>query len=194
MSSSIINYMIREFLKKWLPKPHALEKKANLGRLKHFLTDPMLWHLNRRAIARGLSIGFFVAFLPLPAQMLLAACLAIYFRGNLPLAILGTWITNPFTFLPFNFLVYKTGKFFTGQNGNPPPPVSFDFSWHLEQWPTLALQFLQWLKQLGKPFLIGIPITAFCAALIAYVGTLLVWRILITWQWRHRRNHPQPKG
>ena len=36
--------------------------------------------------------------------------LAKVFKGNLVLAALGTWISNPFTYLPIYFINYKIGK------------------------------------------------------------------------------------
>lgn len=180
--------MIRSFLKKWLPKPEQFENHSSLSGLRSKLSDPMLWHLNRRAVGRGIAIGCFIAFIPLPGQMLIAALLAIFLRANLPLAILGTWLTNPFTFLPLNFLIFKIGKWFTQENAKPAPYLSLNFSWDIHTWPQLALNFFHWFKQLSKPFLIGLPITALLASGLAYFITLIFWRLTISWQWhtRHR--------
>ena len=51
-----------------------------------------------RAIAGGLAIGVFVAFMPTRGfQMLFAAFLATLFGANRPAAVLPVWITNPAT-------------------------------------------------------------------------------------------------
>lgn len=59
---------------------------------------------NPESLARGLGIGLFVAFLPLPAFQALIALGAAHFLGvNRGLAIAGTLITNWFT-MPIVFL------------------------------------------------------------------------------------------
>ncbi len=61
--------------------------------------------------SRGLAIGVFCGCFPLfGLQTVLGLALASFFRGNRFLAISGTWISNPFTYLPLYVLNYKVGS------------------------------------------------------------------------------------
>lgn len=56
-----------------------------------------LWHPCRETVASGLGIGLFVAMLPIPGQMVLAAIGAMRMRANVTIAIAACWVTNPAT-------------------------------------------------------------------------------------------------
>lgn len=56
-----------------------------------------LWHPCRETVASGLGIGLFMAMLPIPGQMLLAAMAAMRLRANVAIAIAACWVTNPAT-------------------------------------------------------------------------------------------------
>ena len=108
---------------------------------------PYLWEMHKHSVAGGVSVSLLVAFVPLPLEMVLAAFLAIVFRVNLPVAVLSTWLTNPITFIPANYLIYKTGQFFyNGQDAFL--SGKFQFQWRNlgETWP----QLLTWLGNAGK--------------------------------------------
>ena len=71
-----------------------------------------LWVHDQRAIAGGLALGMFIAFTPtIPLQMLLAACGALYFRLNLPIALAACWVTNPVTMAPIYMTAWKVGRY-----------------------------------------------------------------------------------
>jgi len=71
-----------------------------------------LWVHDRRAVAGGLALGLFVALTPtIPLQMLLAACGAIYFRLNLPIAVTACWVTNPLTLAPIYLTAWRLGRY-----------------------------------------------------------------------------------
>ncbi len=62
--------------------------------------------------AKGVAVGVFCGCFPfLGFQMLLGLFLARVTRGNLFLAAIGTWISNPFTYVPLYFFNYKVGSF-----------------------------------------------------------------------------------
>ena len=48
----------------------------------------------------GTAIGIFFGCLPIAGQTLLSAVVAVFLRSNMPMAIVSTWISNPFT-MPF---------------------------------------------------------------------------------------------
>ena len=62
--------------------------------------------------AKGTAAGVFSGCFPFFGfQTLLGIFLAKIIRGNLALAAIGTWISNPFTYIPLYFLNYKIGSF-----------------------------------------------------------------------------------
>lgn len=64
-------------------------------------------------VALGMAIGVFVAVTPtIPFHTFLAVSLAILLRASKSAAILGVWISNPFTVVFLYFACYKTGHFF----------------------------------------------------------------------------------
>ena len=63
--------------------------------------------------AKGLGIGVFSGCFPFFGfQTFLGILLAKLFRGNIVLAAIGTWISNPFTYIPLYLLNYKVGSIF----------------------------------------------------------------------------------
>ena len=71
-----------------------------------------LWHFDARSLAGGISVGLFIAFTPtIPFQMLLACVGALYFRVNLPIALLACWVTNPLTAVPIYMTAWRIGQF-----------------------------------------------------------------------------------
>ena len=66
-----------------MPKPETLRNHKHLQMFGKLLHKENLWALNRRSAPAAFAIGLFVAWLPMPFQMVLAAALAIVFNCNL---------------------------------------------------------------------------------------------------------------
>ncbi|AAP99261.1 MULTISPECIES: DUF2062 domain-containing protein [Prochlorococcus] len=67
--------------------------------------------------ARGVAIGIFSGCFPFFGfQSLIGICLASLFKANHLLAIMGTWISNPFTYIPLYWMNYKVGSYFLGSD------------------------------------------------------------------------------
>jgi uncharacterized protein len=65
--------------------------------------------------ARGLAAGIFCGCFPFfGLQTLLGMGLATLVRGNHLLAAAGTWISNPFTYVPLYWLNYRLGCWLLG--------------------------------------------------------------------------------
>ena len=63
--------------------------------------------------AKGLAIGVFSGCFPFFGfQTLIGVFLAKLFKGNIFLAAIGTWISNPFTYIPLYYFNYKVGSIF----------------------------------------------------------------------------------
>lgn len=170
--------MPRKFLKRFMPDHKTMQQHPHLQRFGERLTDPKLWHLNRRAIAGGLAAGLFVGFMPVIAQMLVAATLAILCRVNLPIAAVGTWITNPLTFAPIYLFNYKVGAWILGM---PVEHYGFTMTW---AW--FSHEFLI----IWKPLMLGSFICGLAAALLAIIFVRLFWRLMVIRSWL-RRNKKQ---
>ena len=70
-------------------------------------------HFNAKGIAVGVFSGCFPFF---GFQTLLGLFLARLINGNLVLAAIGTWISNPFTYLPLYIFNFKVGSLFFKSN------------------------------------------------------------------------------
>ena len=69
--------------------------------------------------ARGVAIGVFSGCFPLFGfQTLIGVFLAGLFKGNLLLAATGTWVSNPFTYIPLYWFNFKVGELFLGKGRN----------------------------------------------------------------------------
>ena len=69
--------------------------------------------------AKGLAIGVFSGCFPFFGfQTLLGIFFAKLVKGNIFLAAVGTWISNPFTYIPLYYFNYKVGSFFFNTNSN----------------------------------------------------------------------------
>ncbi len=69
--------------------------------------------------AKGLAIGVFSGCFPFFGfQTLLGVFLAKLAKGNLFLAAIGTWISNPFTYVPLYYFNYKVGSIFLKNSPN----------------------------------------------------------------------------
>ncbi|MDR1451286.1 MAG: DUF2062 domain-containing protein [Helicobacteraceae bacterium] len=55
------------------------------------------WEPSIESISKGFAIGSFWAMIPMPFQMVPSGICAVLFRANVPLALLGVWVTNPIT-------------------------------------------------------------------------------------------------
>ena len=103
--------MIKNVIKRLFPKLDAVKEEKILKIFGPAVLQPNLWHINKKSVSRGFAIGAFCAFLPIPGQMLLAAFLAITFAGNLPISLILTWISNPFTYTPIFILLIELENF-----------------------------------------------------------------------------------
>ena len=167
---------LRGFFKRVLPRDHEIREHKRLQILGKILHDPNIFHITRRSSAGGFAIGLFVAFLPIPGHMLIAAILAIYFRVNLPLAVVLVWLTNPLTIAPYLFLAYKTGAFLLNI---PPEHVNFQLS-------------LAWagktLHRIWQPLLLGCLIYSTVTSIIGYVSVRWIWRLATIRKWEERKR------
>ncbi len=181
--------MPRKFFRKYLPDHDSIREHRHLRWFRPLLKHPNLWYLNRRSVAGGVAVGMFGGLIPGPVQMLTAAILAIVFRVNLPVAVLATLYTNPFTWGPLILAAYAIGAWVTGGNG--PPAAVPEFDWRGERWLDFLPAFLDWLLGLGITFLIGNLILASTLAVLGYFAVQLGWRLYLLAYLRRRKARRQ---
>jgi len=69
--------------------------------------------------AKGLAIGVFSGCFPFfGLQTLIGVFFAKLAKGNIFLAAIGTWISNPFTYIPLYYFNYKVGSIFFNTSSN----------------------------------------------------------------------------
>lgn len=170
--------MAKKLIKRLFPSYHRVRDHESLRFFGTLLHDPNLWHLNRRSVAGAFAVGLFIAFLPIPFQMVAAAAVAILVRVNLPISVLLVWITNPLTMAPIYYSAYHLGRRVLDL-----PRERVTIEWSLE-W------FTHEMLIIWKPLLTGSLIFSVAAALIGYVAIRLLWRLHILRRigWRKRKG------
>jgi len=100
--------MIRELFKR-------KKKKTKLDAfIKKYKIPREYLSVNRKSITRGLLVGIFWGFIPMPMQMLAVVFTTPFFKFNVPIAITMVWLSNPIT-MPFMYYIeYLTGTFMLG--------------------------------------------------------------------------------
>ncbi len=178
--------MLRRKLKARLPTPESIRDSKWLRWCAPLISHPRLWHLHRRAVALGVAIGLVTGLIPGPVQMLLAAIIAIPLRANIPAAVFTTLYTNPLTFVPLYILAYHVGSLVTGENA--PLTLPPDLTWSFASLKSALPDLLSWIGSLGDTLLVGLAIQCTVFAVLGYALTMLAWRVVVTYAWRHRHD------
>ena len=125
-----------------------------------------IWHQEGTADqrARGLAAGVFCGCFPFFGfQTLLGIALASVVRGNHLLAAAGTWVSNPFTYVPLFWFNYRLGALLLGEGVG---------------WPGLSHLNQNQLATAGWDVMIRLVIGSGLTG--ALLGTL-TWRITLRW-------------
>lgn len=174
---------MRSRLKKYLPDHETVCRNRWLRPFASSLLHPRLWHLNRHSAAGAVAAGLFCGLIPGPLQMIGAAICALVFRVNLPLALVVTLYTNPFTIVPLYVLAYQLGRLVIGESNGfvaPPEFSATDFiGW------TQAMQ--AWMLAAAQPLGIGLIVLAVSLAIAGYFATQAAWRLYLIAAWRRRK-------
>lgn len=184
--------MPRKHFRRYLPDAAAVRANRWFARFGTWLHHSSLWHLNRDSVAGGVAIGLFAGLVPGPLQMLTAAVFAILFRCNLPVALIVTFYTNPFTIVPLYLLAYAYGRLFVGGGHNLADVRHFEMDW--SDWGGSLHALLDWMLALGKPLAVGLPALALTLAVLGYVAVRLLWRAYVVLAWRARGRRRRSSG
>lgn len=176
--------MARKFFRKYLPDAHTVRAHRLVAPFAAWLHHPNLWHLNRKSVPGAVAIGLACGLIPGPLQMLGTLALAIPLKKNLPVALLVTLYTNPFTIVPLYLLAYGYGQLLLGV-GQSPAPVE-PFLWDWGDFAGSLRGLWAWVLTLGKPLALGLVALALTLAAVGYVGVELAWRAYVVAAWRAR--------
>ncbi len=168
--------MPKKFLQKIVPSPVRIRKIKALGVLGDWVYASNLWHLNRYSASMAFFVGLFVAFMPIPGQVVVAAVLAVLLRCNLPLAVSLVFVTNPLTMAPVFYLAYEIGALIVDV---PVQHMQLELS---VDWLTNSL------TAIWKPFLLGCLICGLFFGSVSYFVISQLWRWNIVIRWRARKR------
>ncbi len=159
------------------PKPRG-SRKSFKRHLKYFYWRLVRLQGSSEAIARGLACGVFAGLFPFfGSQTLLAVLLAFILRANKIIAVVGPWISNPFTSVPIYAFNFHIGK------------------WLLNDQTSTEINFHSWqdIKELGLeiiwPLFVGcVAVGLVCAIISYFLGLWLIRRVRASNQQRNRRR------
>jgi len=166
--------MPKNFIKKYLPDPDSIKDHKHLKIFGDLLHNANLWHLNRRSAAGAFAVGIFMAFVPVPFQMLLAAGGAILFKVNLPLSVALVWLSNPLTMPPMFYATYVLGAWILQTEVH-----NFTFELTME-W------LIQAVSLYGPAFLLGCFVAGATCSLLSYFSIRWLWRWKTMRAWQKR--------
>ena len=168
--------MAKNVIKRMFPKLDSVKEEKILKIFGPAVLQANLWHINKKSVSRGFAIGAFCAFLPIPGiQMLLAAFLSITFAANLPLAVILTWITNPFTYIPIAYFAIKIGELF----------ISAESAYQIK---SEQINILTDLMQYWEPLFLGSFILSIISSLLSYILIRMYWRYYVIKIWSKRKK------
>lgn len=168
--------MPKKLIKKYMPDHETIRNHPYLNKIfGTLLHDPNLLHLNRRSVSAAFAVGLFMAFVPVPFQMVLAAAAAIVVRCNLPISVGLVWVSNPVTMPPLFYFCYLVGSWILGHEGQH---FHFELSW---DW------LMTELGAIWEPFLLGCGIVGIISAAIGFFGIRLLWRLHIISHLKQRK-------
>jgi len=155
---------MKKTFKKFTPNPSVVREHKYLKKLK--LDNPSLWNFNRKSISKGVAVGLFCAFLPMPMQMIVASIFAVIFSGNILISIALVWITNPLTIPPIYYALYKFGAWIL----SVPPIQGFNFSIDF---------FTNAFSTIWQPLLLGSLLISVITSILGYhiVNGIYIFKI-----------------
>lgn len=132
---------------------HALEK-YNVPR-EYF-------NVNRKMISKGVLVGLFWGFIPMPMQMLAVVMSTPFVRFNIFIAISMVWLSNPITMPFMYYMEYLTGSFILGLEGIEGMELTI-------QW------FSDNIKNIFLPLYVGTAFYSVFASTFFYALTNCLW-------------------
>lgn len=114
-------------IRKTLKKTSKHEKFTSF--IKKYKIPPAYLSTNRKMVSKAVLVGLFIAFIPMPMQMLAVLAMVPFFKFNVPIALAMCWLSNPLTMPPMYYMEYLTGSFILGSEI---APVEMSVEWFSE--------------------------------------------------------------
>ena len=150
--------------------------------LGDWIYQPNLWHINRFSASMAFFVGVFVAFLPVPGQMLgsrrtggATALQSADVRGTV-------WITNPVTMPAVFYLSYRVGA------------LLIDAPVHVLEFELSLTWITDRIEMIWKPLLVGSLLCGLLFGSLGYTAVNLLWRWRVAHHWRKRRARRQTRA
>lgn len=143
-----------------------------------------LWRFTRRSVPRGVAVGLLVGiFALIPGiQIIGAAMLCVPGRGNIPVAVAMTFLSNPLT-TPLILIVSAMIGNFMGFRADTAMVYEM-----IERGASLA-DWTGWFFSDAAPaLLVGLAILSLVSAAVGYLLAGVIWRPLVARR-RKRRLH-----
>ena len=147
----------------------TLKRTSKSEKLKSFIArykiPPEFLAANRKMISRGVLLGIFIAFIPMPLQMGAVLLFMPIFRFNVPIALAMCWLSNPLTMPPMYYLEYLTGSFILGTKV---APVEMTLTWFSEN-----------LDNIFIPLYVGTIFYSVIVSSLAYWAVNHFWKVSV---------------
>lgn len=165
-----------------MPTREGMAENKYLKPIAHRFLRSDLWRFNRRSVPRGVALGVFSGFILPVGQIPLAAFLALPVRANVPVSVLSTFITNPFTFPFWIWLANRIGAFVLRLDSETHgEPLTTGLQGWMGEW-------LTWLMQQAGVTALGLAMLAIVGSATGYLLASWFWNWWIGRRWRGRRH------
>ena len=161
----------------------VFKKKSKKSKLDSFIKK---YHIpreylsvNRKAVTRGLLVGIFWGFIPMPFQMLAVLAMTPLARFNVPIAISMVWLSNPITMPFMYYMEYLTGAFILGK---PHLHVELNLQW-----------FDANLANIFVPLYTGTLFYAITVSIAVFYGVNWLWIHSVKKEKRHAKRKKNAK-
>lgn len=182
-TASLQRWFKRQLLQVKLRVLALIDAYPRLQPLAHHVLAPHLWRMQHESVARGVAIGFFLAFVLPFGRGLSAALCSMVLRANIPVAALSTFITNPINLGFWLWLAYQLGAWLLG-TPNPLAPSGA---------PQGNAGIVVWMQHVGWPAAVGMGVFAVSMAVLGYAGVHLFWRLRLAAKRYARRRRAAGK-
>ena len=143
-----------------------------------------LWRFTRRSVPRGVAIGLLVGiFALIPGiQMIGAALMCVPGRGNIPIAVAMTFLSNPATTPLILILSAIIGNFLGFRADTETVYAMVDRGAAIGEW-------ARWFFSDAAPaVLVGLAVLSVVAAALGYVIAGMIWRPVVARRRKRRRR------
>lgn len=172
---------LADLLRRNMPTREALEGNRFT---RHLARRQELWRFTRRSVPRGVAIGLLVGiFALIPGiQMIGAALMCVPGRGNIPIAVAMTFLSNPATTPLILIVSAMIGNFLGFRADVNTVYAMVDRSASLNEWAT-------WFFSDAAPaVLVGLAVLSVVAAAVGYLLAAVIWRPIVARR-RKQRLH-----